>query len=257
MILRKSILLIAGLGLAACTNAQVQRERQQQRSATTFLDRQGSIGDPGRVAAADFRFARMARDEGQWTAFAATMADGALLHGRNGPIAAAPWVAAQSDPDEAVAWAPNTVWSSCDGRVAVSFGRFRDPEGLVGSYATVWQLQRDNSYKWVYDMAGPDVPQPEPEAAPDIPEDAIVVEGIPSITGLVADCPRGDAPTPLLSVEATTPGARQESYLSPDNTLRWSWSHGPDQQRSFTLQWLRYGEWQRAVKFVVPSTPEG
>ena len=72
--------------------------------------------------------------------------------------------AGRADPPEPIRWAPTDVWSSCDGKLAVTLGRFLRPNGLVGDYITVWELQSDNSYKWIYDTGTPDDPQPAPLA---------------------------------------------------------------------------------------------
>ena len=50
--------------------------------------------------------ARAAREDGQWTAFKAFASDDAVLHGRNGPVAAKPVFDALDDPETAVQWSP-------------------------------------------------------------------------------------------------------------------------------------------------------
>ncbi|WP_271079369.1 hypothetical protein [Aurantiacibacter sp. MUD61] len=248
-ILVSAVALAAMLG--ACTSPREQALNRQSRAAERTLERIGSIGDPGRVAAADFAFARQARERGQWTAFAATAAPGAMLHGRNGLIEAAPWLAAQDDPEESVVWGPNTVWSSCDGTLAVTFGRFQDPEGLVGSYVTVWELQGDGSYKWIYDMGAQDNPQPPPPEDPDIPEGAIVVPGLTAINGMVADCPRAGEEQPEVYVPLM-PMAESGGRFSEDRTLRWDWFQTASGQRSVIVNWIRDGEVQRALGWTAP-----
>ncbi len=256
------LIATAALGslLSACTSPQQQRRVQQSRMAERTLDRIGSIGDPGLVAAADIAFARQARDQGQWTAFRATAAAGAVMHLRDGPVPVATYTAGRDDPPVSTAWTPNTIWTSCDGTLAVTFGRFQVPDGDVGNYVTVWELQRDRSYKWTYDIGALDDPQPEPESGPDIPEgeEAIIVPGMTSIEGRIADCPREGAGTPTdapvaraFSGTATSGGSR-----SRDGTLDWAWSHQSDGTRQVNVSWLREGEWQQAVQFSVPSQAE-
>ena len=92
---------------------------------------------PSEIVAAEIAFARAARENGQWTAFREFLAPGALLHVRSGPIEADPWLAVQTDPPEAVQWGARSVWMSCDGALAVSQGRFREPDGTVGTFVTV------------------------------------------------------------------------------------------------------------------------
>lgn len=245
---------IALAALAACSSPREREVARQSNAAVRTLERIGSIGDPGRVAAADIAFARQARDEGQWTAFLAYAAPGAVLHGEGGIIPAAEWIATQENPETSVAWTPNTIWSSCDGTLAVSFGRFQEPSGQVGSYVTVWELQNDRSYKYTYDMGGLDNPQPAPpEPDEDIPEGAVIVPGMTAINGMVADCPQRGA-------DAAEPGARAAVFdvdesanaHSRDGTLGVRWHHRDNGERSVQVHWIRNGEVATALDFTVP-----
>lgn len=224
--------------------------------AQRTVERLPSIGDPGRVAAADFAFARMAREEGQWTAFAATAAPGAMLHGRNGLIEAAPWLAQQNDPERSVVWAPNTVWSSCDGTLAISFGRFQNAEGRVGSYVTAWEWQRSGrEYKWIYDMGGEDNPQPPPPEEPDIPEGAIIVPGLTGINGMTADCPQQGGGFAESAIDLPS-GIDWAVKNSADGSLTYRWEHHADGTRRVVVDWIREGEWQTALDFTAPEPLE-
>jgi hypothetical protein len=185
--------LALGMALGACAGlalevaAQDRSERPRPRPLR-------SAGEPGRVAAADWSLARRSREEGQWTAFRDMAAPGALFHQPEGPVDAATWLAGRADPAEAEQWSPNVAWTSCDGTLAVTEGRFRQPDGLVGTYVTVWALQRNRSYKFTYDLSSLDNPQPvarQRPAPPQVsPRDLIEVVDIPSVRGHVADCPR-------------------------------------------------------------------
>lgn len=252
MISRVTIALAATAMLAACTSPQAQRAERERRDATKFLERQGSIGDPGRVAAADIAFAKLAREDGQWTAFAQYAASGAVIHGTNGPIPAQPWLAQQRDPPVSNAWTPNTVWSSCDGSLAVSFGRFQQPDGNVGSYVTAWELQSDNSYKYTYDLAALDNPQPVRRAQEDLPENAIIVPGMSSIEGRVADCPVAGSALPEIPPVSTAAANRSGAKRSDDGTLQWTWVHTDNGARRMIVQWIREGVVQEALNFDVP-----
>ena len=151
------IVLAATFALSACQSGP-------KRMPIAVIDRalEGAPGEaqPSRVVANDLAFARAAREDGQWTAFSAYAGPGAMIHGRSGAIPAAPWLARQTNPPQAVKWAPKEIWMSCDGVLAVSQGRFVDPEGMVGSYLTVWQREGRTDYRWVYDSAIADDPQP-------------------------------------------------------------------------------------------------
>ncbi|WP_284124207.1 hypothetical protein [Parerythrobacter aestuarii] len=239
MIRTFAIIAIAAL-LASCVGGP-------PRTPKRVIDRAlagSNIAVPGEIVATESAFARMAREEGQWTAFREFSADGALIHGRNGAIDARRWLSTQKDPEEAVEWGPRAVWMSCNGRLAVSHGRFRDPEGLLGRFITVWQRQPDGEYRWIYDGGAPDNPQPPPRrVAGDTPDDVIVVTGMDMIEGHVADC---DTP-PLGADDAAA------WRTSSDGTLRWQWSHSGDGQRSFSAQLWQDEAWQEALSFDYPA----
>lgn len=246
--LAPTLLALALLALTADEAALAQQATEQQPDRPRRRPL-ASVGDPGRVAAIDGRFARAAREDGQWTAFASFAAPGALLHWAEGPFEAAPWLAAQINPAEAIAWAPTAVWASCDGTLAISFGRFRQPDGVVGSYATVWALQGNGEYKWTYDLGGPDVPQPPPPP-PRVPpsDEVIVVPGLGLIDGKVAECPRGAA-LPAPPAASMADGAQAGGGHSADGTLQWHWQHGADGTRRIKVDYLREGRWQTALEF--------
>lgn len=174
--------------------------------------------NPSSVVATELAFARTAQEKGQWTAFADYAASDALIFGREGAIEAKPWLKAQSDPAEAVNWKPYSVWSSCDGTLAVATGGFRDPQGQVGKFYTVWQRQRKGDYKWVFDFGIPSDTYPAEPAA---------------IDAHVADCPphrRGPAGGRRAS------DAGEDPRISNDGTLSWSYSFdGDPATRRFTV----------------------
>lgn len=206
---------------------------------------------PSKVVAAEIAFARAARERGQWTAFRETVAPGGVIHGRTGPFAADPWLAQQANPVQSVAWAPRAVWMSCDGKLAVTRGRLREPDGKVGTFATVWQQQSNGDYRWVYDIGAPDIPQPPAGREPE--GDEIVVVADELISGHVADCPaRGTAvPAPPVLHAAT---ARYDGGLSPDGTLAWRWEHRPDGTRRIVVQLWQDGAWQDAMSQDWPAS---
>tara|TARA_A100001391_G_scaffold95213_3_gene63107 strand:- start:24967 stop:25734 length:768 start_codon:yes stop_codon:yes gene_type:complete len=238
--------------LAGCASPGQQRRSARAELAERVLERAGSRADPGRVAATDFAFARMARDQGQWTAFREYAAPGAQMFAGGSAIDAEEWLAGRPDPAQAIEWAPREVWSSCDGSLAVSFGRYRDAEGLFGHYATVWQRLRDGSYKWTYDVGTPQVPQPAPRA-PDVEpdEDTIIVDALQAITAHTADCEQrkpGQGRT-----EAPAEEASQVLTRARDGTLAWRMEQtGPESWRMI-VEWQRDGQWQEALAFGIPD----
>ncbi len=256
--MKNRLLLAAGalFVLSACSGGPRIGEpvgRLTDRERERFLPPQG---DPGMVAAADIAFAKAAREDGQWTAFRHYAASDAVLHGVNGVIPAGPFLEGQQDPAQSVNWVPRAIWSSCDGSLAVSFGRYAEPDGIVGSYTTVWVLQGDGDYRWVYDLGGPDDPQPPaptPRAEPAPGEDVIVVPGLTSIEGKVADCIRDgvlpDAPLAVIADNTVSTSAQ-----SRDGTLQWRWEQHANGDRRVVVDYLREGEWEQALDFAVPAT---
>ncbi len=242
---------LALLALGACAAPGPQRPSERIERMVR------GVADPGKVATTDIAFARAAREDGQWTAFRAFAARDAAIHGRNGPITADPWLAAQEDPAIPVQWTPLAIWSSCDGQLAVSRGKFADPDGNWGYYVTAWERQRDYTYRWTYDMGGPDTALTAQEAArnnaaeSDADANLIVVTAIPMIQGEVADCPaEGATPPPPPQPDAPA-GASAGRTVSADGTLAWNWAHHADGRRVFTVQEWREGAWRTPLTHVV------
>lgn len=240
-------LLAASLALAGTATAPLAQDRERDRPRPIR-----SAGEPGRVAAADWSLARRAREEGQFTAMRDTVAAGALLHQPEGPVDAATWLTARADPAEAEQWAPATVWTSCDGTLAVTEGRYRQADGLVGTYVTVWALQRNRSYKWTYDLASLDDPQPVERQRPALPAvnpaDLITVQDIPSVRGHVADCVRRGSPRPERPQPVAGPATRAGQGASDDATLVWRWEHRANGERLFSADYLHEGQWSRVTE---------
>ena len=237
--------------LAACSSPQQQRISREARMAERVLEREGSIGDPGRVAAADIAFAKMAREQGTWTAFRQYAADDAVMDAPDGFVSASKWLAGRADPAEPLRWVPTDVWASCDGTLAVSQGRFQRSNGLVGDYITVWELQRDGSYKWIYDTGTPDDPQPAPRREVEIPEgeNVIVVEDMASITGRVADCASGET---ISSRPISGAGGALMAGYSDDRSIVWHSVVAEDGSRTVAVEYRRDGQWQGVAELAIP-----
>lgn len=245
---------ILAFSVFATDLAQAQSRQRGDRAERPIPGRQRA--DPGKVAATDIAFARAARDNGQWTAFTEFAAPGAQFHGNEGPYDAGQWLLTRANPPAPLRWAPNTVWSSCDGSIAVSFGRWTRPDKTVGSYVTVWQRQpgREGSYRWVYHTGAPDNPQPVPppaEVAPD--EDTIVVTEMLSITARAADCAAPEG-MPKIVLSPISTGAQTGGGEARDGSLRWRWEQIGTGDHRVTVDWLRDGEWQQALDFDVTES---
>ena len=246
--MKRAIILLAGVAaLAACGGPP--RPRIPARVIDRALASAPGEAQPSKIVSAEIAFARMAREEGQWTAFRAFAAPGAMIHGQDGAIPAMPWLAQQSDPPAAVQWSPREIWMSCDGALAISSGRFVDPDGKVGNFLTVWERQGDGEYRWSYDTGVPDDPQPPAPARAQ--EGDIIVTAMDRVRGHVADCRKaGDAALPAISGELLGDGDQSAIKLSRDGTLAWRWAHvgaAGAGRRVFTSAIFMDGAWQPAM----------
>lgn len=138
---------LAALALLAVTGCATARSGEDRRRAA-FL---GETAQPSAVIAAELAFAREAQTRGQWTAFARTAADDAIMFVPD-KVDAKTWLRGRANPAQAVRWQPHEVWSSCDGSLAITRGAAQWPDGRHGDFLTVWQRQRDGGYRWTVDV---------------------------------------------------------------------------------------------------------
>lgn len=184
------------------------------------IDRElANVVNPSAVIATELAFARMAREEGQWTAFREYAADDAVMFVPQA-VNAQEWLNGRADPAQAVQWQPHRVWMSCDGSLAVTQGAAQWPDGRPGSFLTVWQRQRDGGYKWVMDQG--EFVQ-EPLTAPDFIQ-----------TGM-ADCPAAEQTRSAALTGRTSSGVAGNAGYSQDRTLSWSTHLRSDGVRSTTI----------------------
>ncbi len=243
-----AVALAIPLALAACAGGggPPKPSKRQMAQIERMLATAPGAAQPSTIVAAELAFARAARERGQWTAFRMFAAPGALLHGADGPFAIAPWLATQTDPPEAVQWAPRVVVLSCDGALAVSQGRYRDPQGKVGNFVTVWERQESGEYRYVYDAGGDDVPQPAPKPA--LPEGDYVVTALDAVQGLVATCPRAPGSVPPPPAIPVGEEGKAGATLSRDGTLRWRWEHRADGTRYAAADYFYQGRWLTGIE---------
>jgi predicted dehydrogenase len=249
-----AIALVAFIALvSACASGRPRGPSNQV--IERVLAQAPGAAQPSTIVSTEIAFARAAREQGQWTAFRAFAAPGALVHGGGGPVDVASFLVGRSDPAQAVQWAPRVIAMSCDGELAVSQGRFRDPAGIVGSFVTVWQRQRDNSYRYLYDVGGADVPQPPPRS--EVEDGNIVVTAIDAVQGLIATCPRGGETVPPPPAVPIGEEGAAGAQLSRDGTLRWRWEHRPDGTRHVIAEYYYLGAWVTAIEENLASGGEG
>ncbi|OYW47268.1 MAG: hypothetical protein B7Z33_00755 [Sphingomonadales bacterium 12-68-11] len=221
--------MLAALVLAGCaTNVNVQG-RRLNLEGPPGREREGILrADPSKVVAAELAFARLAQEKGQWTAFAQTATDNAVMFVPQ-PVVARQWLRRQANPAQAVKWQPHQVWSSCDGSMAVTKGAWQRPDGSVGYFTTVWERQRRGEYKWVMDQ-GDTLAQPL--AAPEM------------IAASAADC--GGQPTPPADLLAG-PEDQIRAGTARDGTLRWQVVVKPDGSRRVIVRRWDGSAWRDAL----------
>lgn len=156
------------------------------------------------VIAAERAFAEQAQRDGQWTAFRATAAPGALLFWPE-PTPVERALAGLANPPQAVRWQPHRVIVSCDGTLAATTGAAQWPDGRHGWFTTIWARQAIGDWRWIADHGG-DVTVP------------LVAPATPQVE--LAECPGAEGPT-------QEPAAGYEHRgASADGTLLWDWLDG-------------------------------
>lgn len=194
----KRLIPLALLALALPATAQDHRGGPPQGFGSGITP----IGNPSALIAAEGAFARLAREKGQWTAFAATSAEDAEMFTPQ-RVAARAWLKGRANPPEAVQWQPSSVWMSCDGSAGVTFGGWQSGTAN-GWFSTVWRRQpKKGDYKWVLDQGG-DLTAP--------------LGGADFITGKVADCPPRPHRNPLAD-EPPPPPKRDKNAPPPQRPL--------------------------------------
>ena len=166
--------------------------------------------NPSAVFAAEIAFNRLAREEGQWTAFRETAADDAVMFVPQ-QVNAKTWLKDRDNPPAPVQWQPYRIYVSCDGRTAASTGAWQRPDGSAGYFTTIWRLDDKDEWRWVLDH-GDALKQPLP------PQDAV--------KGRVATCKRGER-----SRDGVKPGERPA-----DESLMWDYVVGDDASRAVRVR---------------------
>lgn len=239
-----ALLAVTSLALAACASGQ--RRGPAPKVINRVLATAPGAAQPSVIVKTELSYAKAAQASGLFTAGLEYGTPGAVLHARNGPVPFEGLAEGLPGLEDTPEWGPRTVVMSCDGALALSQGRFRDAEGMVGNYVTTWVRQKDNTYKWSYDVAGLDDPQPPPRR--EFEDGAIVVTAIDSILGLVATCPPvGQQVPPPPPMPIGEDGA-SDAQLSQDGTLRWQWEHRADGTKYVKAEYFYEGVWETAIE---------
>jgi hypothetical protein len=244
--------LALSLMLAACAGSGPPKPTKRQ---IAMIDRALSTApggaQPSTIVAAEVALSRLAAETTQSAAFLQYAAPGAQMHTRDGLVDIQQWLTQAGFPTAATRYSTRAVAITCDGALAASTGRYTDSQGIVGNYAIIWQRQSDNSYRWIYHAAGPDVPQPPPRVRPQ--DGDITVTALDAVQGLVASCPRGGSaipPPPALSLGDDRPG---DATLARDGTLRWRWQQGEAGARYVAAEYFYEGRWLTAFEHTLPA----
>lgn len=217
MAVRAATVLTGGLlalAVAGCSTAPQQVRRSVPLRA-----------NPSAVIAAELALARAAQESGQWTAFAQAAADGAVMLAPE-PVDAKAWLKGHANPAQALHWQPHSVWSSCDGSIAVTRGAWQRPDMSTGYFVAVWQRQADDSFKWLLKA---DEALPQPLARPDL------------TSAVVADC--GKAEHPAAAPHESAAYVKQGE--ANDGTLTWHFATAPGQPVALAVDLWRAGQMQR------------
>ena len=227
-----ALVAVATLALGACAAPQGRPDPFRGDALPG-----GERANVGAVVAAELGFARAAQEDGQWTAFAETATDKAVMFVPQ-PVNARTWLKGRANPPEAVRWQPHEVFASCDGSLAVTRGAWQQPDGSSGYFTTAWARQKDGEYRWVMDQ-GDTLAQPL--AAPDF------------IASQVADCSasdgpargkRRDAPLATIVAPACGDGGCRGGGQSADRTLSYEYAVAPDGARTVTVSLVKGGSGQ-------------
>lgn len=154
------------------------------------------VANPSAIVKAELSFARLAQEEGQWTAFRETAADDAIMF-TPALVNAQQWLKGKADPAQAVDWQPHKIYMSCDGSIGVATGAWQSAKGTTGHFTTIWhqedfgkrQPNKDVKWKWIFDDG---IPLDKALAEPDYVETEVAsckkrgVADVAQPTGLTA-----------------------------------------------------------------------
>ena len=169
---------------------------------------------PQTAVNAERAFAADAQTLGQWTAFRKWAAPDAVMFTPQ-PTSAQTFLKPLHDPSHPIRWSPTDSFVACDGQWAANTGEWRQPDGSVGYFSTIWHRRSDGVWRWLVD--GGDRLQSARRPA-----------GTPAMR--VARCGGTGRGTAFGSEGNSGYGA------SGDATLRWRWHVEPNGARLFRVE---------------------
>lgn len=250
-VLTYSVVSALAVSLAACAAPQ---RGPSNKVIERVLAKAPGNAQPSSIVSTEIAYGRAAKEQGFAAAALEYAAPGAQIHLRSGVIPFETIAQGLAKAGLETQWGPRVVVQSCDGSLALSQGRFVDGEGMVGNYVTAWVRQSDGSFKWTYDAAGLDDPQPPPRRQ--FEDGDIVVSALDLVEGLVATCPRGGAAIPPAPAVPAGDGGASAMQVSRDGTLRWRWEHREGNMKYVTADYYFEGEWVTAIEETLASAPK-
>lgn len=246
----------AVLALSACMGGggPPKPTQRQIQMIDRALSTAPGAAQPSTIVALEVAFGRLAAETTPAAAFLQYAAPGAQVHTGAGLVAADQWITGTGFPTAATKWSTRAVAIACDGTLAASTGRYTDPQGIVGNYVLIWQRQSDNTYRWIYHVAGPDVPQPPRRERPQ--DGDITVTALDAVQGLVASCPRGGAAIPPPPAPAIADDSMSNAMLARDGTLRWRWQQADDGRHFVAAEYFYEGRWLTAFEHTLRAGPQ-
>jgi hypothetical protein len=171
---------------------------------------------------AERAFAAMAQTQGQWTSFRSFATPHGLMFTPE-VVNAQEWLADKKDPPVPVMGWPGKSWVSCDGRLAVNTGPWVRAGGKsVGYFTTVWERQKDGSWKWLLDH-GDALAKPRPAGD--------------EVKPRRAKCGTGRSkPEPTWHRLEMEEGPDNGGGASADDSLRWKWEELPNESRRVSAE---------------------
>lgn len=161
--------------------------------------------DPSAVAAAEIALNRLAQEKGRWAAWRETAAEEATLAVPQ-RVVARDWLRGRVDTATPTRHDPQTVYVSCDGRLAVATGLYGPEDHASGHFVSIWRRDaKKGQWQWLFIR---ETAMAEPGAALDYLE------------GHVAECRAGAPGAPVPD------GGRPGAGAAPaprDASLLWSY----------------------------------
>ena len=190
--------------------------------------------DPSSVFAAELAFNRLAQQKGQWTAFRETAADDAVMFVPQ-HVLAKQWLKGRADPPASVSWTPSSITVSCDGNLAASTGNWKQPDGSVGYFTTIWRRDKKGEWKWIMDHGD---------------TLAVAREAPEFLTGKVAACKRSrgvEDSRPVGPPPGGKPGKGGMPSMPDDDSLTWSADVATDGSRRVTVRMWNGADYETVI----------